>query len=82
MENSGTNLLLADLMKYGLRPCSIHIHFSEYAPEFSFFNLMNSRPAGDDHALDLGSAFVYLSDFGVTHHAFYWVVSCKAIATK
>ena len=43
---------------------------------------MNSRPAGDDHALDLGSAFVYLSDFGVTHHAFYWVVSCKAIATK
>ena len=42
----------------------------------------NSRPAGDDHALDFGGAFIDFGNFGVPHHSFYRVVPCKAVAAE
>ena len=38
--------------------------------------------AGDDHALDLGSALIDLSDLGITHHALHGILTGVAVAAE
>ena len=38
--------------------------------------------AGDDHALDLGSALIDLGDLGITHHALHGILTGVAVAAE